>query len=240
VTGDADRRSAVCDAVGTELPELALGTLSGRHRVAALEHVAVCARCEAEVEQLTIVADSLLRLAPEVEPPVGFEVRLFDRLGLSPDLSDDEPDEPVPLEAARRRRRRPWATVVGAVAAAVVALAVGFGAGWWASPGPTAPSTSASGSVHVAQLESSTQLSGQAITYASSPAWLLMTVDGPGATGNVTCKVRLANGTDRTVGTFWIEQGYGSWAAPLPVPSSEVRSARLVDARGATLATARF
>ncbi len=238
MSGDSDPRSAACEAIEAELPELALGTLSGRRRVAVLEHVASCARCEGEVEQLSLVADSLLRLAPEVEPPVGFEVRIFDRLGVTPPAADDEVDEPVPLEAVRRRRR-PVAIALGAVAASVVALAVGFGAGWWASPRPGAPALTSS-AVHVAQLESSTEMSGQVITYASSPPWLLMTVDGPGATGNVTCEVRMADGTEHAVGTFWIEKGYGSWAAPLPVSSSQVRSASLVDAHGVTLATARF
>ena len=69
-----------CEVFRDELAELALGTLSGRSRSEALDHVASCQTCAAELERLSIVADQLLQLAPEMEPPLGFELRLAEKL----------------------------------------------------------------------------------------------------------------------------------------------------------------
>ena len=50
--------------------------------MAALSHLEDCARCSAEVDELSPAADQLLHLAPSAEPPVGFEAGVFERLGL--------------------------------------------------------------------------------------------------------------------------------------------------------------
>jgi hypothetical protein len=63
-----------------ELPELAAGVLGGRERVDLLEHVGACARCAGELDRLMATVDSLLHLATEVDPPVGFEVRVIEQL----------------------------------------------------------------------------------------------------------------------------------------------------------------
>ncbi len=75
--------------------ELALGVLGGAERAEAIMHVNGCARCQALVNELTEVADALPLLAPEIEPPVGFEQRV---------LSSGR---------ARRRRTRSTARVGG-------------------------------------------------------------------------------------------------------------------------------
>ena len=36
-----------------------------------------------ELEQLSRAADTVVQAAPEVEPPMGFEVRLFERMGVT-------------------------------------------------------------------------------------------------------------------------------------------------------------
>jgi len=72
-----------CEAVQDELAELALGAVSGRRRAELLEHTGSCPRCLAELERLSIVADTLLQLAPRAEPPLGFEMRLVQRLQAS-------------------------------------------------------------------------------------------------------------------------------------------------------------
>src|SRR5580658_4636816 len=104
-----------CDAYADHLAELALGTLSGRERAETLAHVEGCTRCSDEVEELSKAADELLHVAPETEPPLGFEVRLLERLGVNPALHSAHP--------TRRRRtrevlaRHSRAIVLGAAAA---------------------------------------------------------------------------------------------------------------------------
>ena len=60
--------------------ELALGLLSGPERADALAHLETCAACRTTVEELADVADRMLLLAPEAEPPVGFETGVLARL----------------------------------------------------------------------------------------------------------------------------------------------------------------
>ena len=87
-----------CDEYSENLAELALGILTGRARAATLAHVDSCAHCAEELEQLSRAADAVVSVAPELEPSVGFEVRLFNRMGLA--------DDPAPVPIARDRGRR--------------------------------------------------------------------------------------------------------------------------------------
>ena len=78
-----DVRERGCEQYGDELAELALGVLTGRDRARLLSHVESCPRCAEELEILSRTADSVVQAAPEMEPPLGFEVRLFERMGLT-------------------------------------------------------------------------------------------------------------------------------------------------------------
>src|SRR5579872_5665273 len=72
-----------CEQHRAELPELALGVLTGRDRARVLAHVESCPRCAEELEQLSRAADAVVQAAPAAEPPMGFEVRLFERMGMT-------------------------------------------------------------------------------------------------------------------------------------------------------------
>lgn len=72
--------SPACTDLRPQLPELALGTLTGEERARTLEHVARCPACRQELVWLSDVGDELLRLAPSAQPPVGFETRSLERL----------------------------------------------------------------------------------------------------------------------------------------------------------------
>lgn len=231
-----------CDDVADELAELALGTLTGRDRVVVLAHIEGCARCSAEVEQLSVAADALLQVAPAIEPPLGFEVRLFDQLGVPPWRHVR-----IPAAHALRKAGR-ISSVRTALVAAVVVLVLGLGIGVGLAVAPTAtPVRSADQPVHVpgdqvavANLTSNGAARGQVSTYAGTPAWLFMTVHDVGSTGQVSCRVTLADGSTALVGAFWISRGYGAWGAPLPAPASQIRAATIVAADGKVLASATF
>ena len=112
MSGDVEH-PAQCEVIADELTELALGTLSGRRRSDVLDHVGSCQPCRAELEQLSIVVEALQQLAPRVQPPLGFELRLAERLQAN---------------AGPRPRRYRRVGALSAVAAAVVMLAFGLGA----------------------------------------------------------------------------------------------------------------
>jgi putative zinc finger protein len=63
-----------------DLAELAAGVLDGREEAALLDHLGSCPNCATEFEQLASAAKSLLLLVLEIEPPVGFEGRFWDRI----------------------------------------------------------------------------------------------------------------------------------------------------------------
>jgi hypothetical protein len=109
-----------CEQTRTIAAELALGIADGEERAQALRHLAQCADCRRALEELTAVADELLMLAPEREPPAGFESRVLARM------------EPAPEPATRRSRERRWFRVLvpvgAAAAAALAAVAIALGA----------------------------------------------------------------------------------------------------------------
>jgi hypothetical protein len=225
---NADHQSGkvACADVEGSLAELTLGVLPGDERAIVLAHLNSCERCQAEAERLTLTADALLQLAPDVEPPVGFEVRLFERLGVKPDTE---------VNVARRRiggalgRLSNRGKGLVAAAAVTIGVALGFGGGWVANPGASlaSPTYSRGGTSATATLLSDNRAVGTVSTFSGTPGWMLMTVHGGNVNGWVICEVTLSNGKQVAVGTFRLDQGYGAWSARLPVSAQDIRSARV-------------
>jgi anti-sigma factor RsiW len=82
---------ARCEETREMAAELALGIVEGEERGRALQHLADCPDCRAEVEKYSELADELLLLAPQREAPVGFESRVLNEL--------------LPAPQPKRRRR---------------------------------------------------------------------------------------------------------------------------------------
>jgi Putative zinc-finger len=213
-----------CAAVHDDLAELALGTLSGVERSAVLSHVQSCSHCREEVDRLSAAADAILTLAPEAEPSAGFETRLFERMGVS-----------VPRHRWVPRRRA--GRIALAAAALVSALGAGLGVGL-ATAGSSLPS--AISAPIEASLTADHSIRGEVYLAPGSPGWLFMSVDDVDLTGFATCKLKTADGTTTTAGTFWLEKGTGSWTYQLPVPASQIRKAWIVNSSGTVLATAQL
>jgi hypothetical protein len=229
-----DAHGNTCDGYSDNLAELALGILTGRERVATLAHVEACTRCAEELEQLARAADDVVLVAPQIEPPVGFETRLFERMGVT------APAEVVPLPRRLAAPHR-WAL---AAAAAVVALAVGLGIGWSTGsnrPGPTpsatAPHPAGTPMAEAALVEGGRSV-GRVSAYGGSTPWLFMTLADSSAHGRVTCVVVTTAGVTERVGTFMARAGYGAWGAPLRVPPKDVKKAEVVSSDGSVIATA--
>jgi hypothetical protein len=214
-----------CEDYARDLSELALGVLTGRERVRALSHVESCPRCAEELEQLSDTADAVLQVAPEVEPPLGFEVRLFERMGVT--------------DVSRRTRRVPrWVPAALAAAAAVVALALGLSL---ALSSPNPPSKNAAGParhVSVATLLENGMSVGRVVTHAGADPWMSMMLADSSARGRVDCVVVTKEGVTHWVGWFTAKNGYGAWLAPLHVDPKDLRTAQVVSPSGTVIAAA--
>jgi anti-sigma-K factor RskA len=220
-----DVREMGCDAYADDLAELALGVLTGRARAKALSHVESCPRCAEDLEQLSRVADAVVQVAPDVEPPMGFEVRLFERMGMA-DVRHT------------RRRLRPSLWVPAAVAAAAVALALGLGLTMTSSPAPTATAPTHHGKVISADFVENGAAVGRVTAGGGVHPWLSMMLADSTARGTVNCIVVTADGVTHHVGTFVAKKGYGAWIAPLHVNPADIRTAEVVSPSGTVIATA--
>ena len=96
-----------CAEVRDLAPELAVNIVGGPERAEALDHMSECGPCRAYVAELAEAADALTLLAPEAEPPPGFERRVIAAIG-----------------AGRRRSWRRLAMVAASVAAATAIVSI--------------------------------------------------------------------------------------------------------------------
>jgi len=204
-----------CSDVEELAPELALGTLPGDQRSAALAHLDRCPDCRRFLSKLSDTADSLLLLAPEIEPPAGFTRRVV--AGLTP----------------ARRRWRPVA--LAAAAALIVGLAVGYVPGHVRS-GSVA--TVAVATFTPMGAETTEALQGKVYARADKPSWVFMTVHGTGSDESYACDLVLKDGRTVPIGSFTMHAGAGSWGRAVNVTLSQVRQVQLRDARGTLVAKA--
>ncbi len=168
-----DVRGQGCEEYEDELAELALGVLTGRARAQVLSHVEQCARCAEELEVLSRTADSVVMAAPEMEPPLGFEVRLFERMGVT--------------DSPRRRRLRPSRWVPAVVGVAAAALALGLGLSLTSSPAPAPTSGAPSPAAHRAEtaaLVSHGEMVGRVVVWGTAKPWMSMMLDDSTAHGH--------------------------------------------------------
>ena len=220
-------------------PELSIGVLDGAERADVLEHLEHCPSCRAFLEELTQVAEAALLLVPEIEPPLGFESKVGEQLGLplrEPALLCE------PALHARGRTR-----LLARASAAVIAVAAASGLGVWIAQAAGHPPTRAQAVAPTPNRSMRAQLFnelgqpvGQVIAHSGRPGWVFMTVDNQSAGGWVVCYLETAAGKSVRLGTFDIYEGHGSWGAAAPVSMSQLRGARLVGATGATVAVASF
>ena len=220
MSGDVEHPTP-CEVVADEIMELALGTVSGRRRSEVLEHVGSCQLCSAELAQLSVVVEALQQLAPRVQPPLGFEARLAEKLQAN-------------ATSRLRRSRR----VSALIAAAVLMLAFGLGAVVAAVAG-NGRSESADADLETAKFTSGGQVIGEVYISSGSPAWMLVTMRAGGWQGTVTCNVTLSGGQVETIGAFE-HSGDSTWATSLPSTAGQVRSAQLVASNGTVLASAQL
>ena len=206
-----------CAHVHDVAPELALGILIGAERGQALTHLAGCAECRQLVDELSGAADSLLLVAAEADPPLGFESRVMAR------LTADKP------------RRRPWAWIATAAAAAVlIAAATGITVHFRDARDGDLHLRTASLLTRVGKAQGDVYVSG------GRPAWVFMSVDSPAPGSSYFCELTFTDGRTVRAGQFTVADREGWWGTAVKTGADDLRSVRLLSSDGTILATADF
>jgi hypothetical protein len=220
--------SRECAALHDVAAELALGTLDGPARGEALVHLAGCAPCRAHVQELTEAVDQLLALAPEAEPPAGFESAVIARIA-----EEDRRDAP-----GHRRSSR----LLLAAAALVLALA-GLAAGFLLGRGGDAEDDSELATA--AMVAPGGDVVGEVWRYGSDEATLVVSVPGwadiEGTDGpRYALRLRLEDGGTVEVGDFGLGDGTSSWGLTAPVEADSIAAVSVVDDTGRVWCTGHF
>jgi hypothetical protein len=221
MSADAD-----CHEIRGLTAEVALGVADGEDRARVLDHVVDCSECRQELEDLTSLADDLVVLAPEHEPPLGFELRTV--RGLQP----------------KRERRRRWRLPAVAVAAAALAATAAIAsvlfivrddrrlAGEYRATLSEANGTAFRA---VPLRDTAGAKAGTAFVYEGAPSWMLVTVDpsSPPAT-----QAELVTRDGRSVSMRAFTLSSRSWGGVLPVDARQVAAIHLLDDGGRSVLVA--
>jgi hypothetical protein len=205
--------------------ELALGIADGEDRARVLDHLADCADCRREVESFSAVADELLVLAPEHEPPLGFELRVLRAL---------EPPR------AKRGHRARWlalaaATVLVAVGITAGAMLIGFRDERRLADHYRATLAQAQGSYFgaVRLHDAAGEPGGVVFTYRGSPSWLTITVASEHRDSVQGAELVDRSGERFPLVSFRLLDGV--WGGPLPVGLDSAVAVHLVGEDGRSL-----
>jgi len=181
-----------CDVVRECAADFALGAVTGRERADLLAHLDRCQSCQALVGEYAGVADSLLDLVPEADPP-------------------GELAPPV-LAALRPAPRRGWRhRVVALAAAAIVAISTATGVTWALVAGGSG-GRAQHAALHSAPMVGSGGLTvGRVVTTDERDPTLSVSIDYWLPEGEYQLGARNAAGASAPIGTLNIADGRGTW-----------------------------
>jgi anti-sigma-K factor RskA len=208
-----------CAAVQERAPDLALGILDGSERAEAVEHVSHCTRCQATVSEFAEVADLLPALAPEAEPPPGFERRVL-----------------AAMRADRRRTflRRVATAAVAAALAAILSIVIVRVVD---ADRDTRPQAAAPVLRSVQMISDDEVAVGRVAVSGTGRAAVAVSVDYHVPDGRYTLQVQHAGEVTRSIGTIAIVGGHGEWRGDTRVPADAVTVA-MTDGTGGVVCQA--
>ncbi len=208
-----------CAEVRELAPELALGILSGAERAEVLLHVNGCSRCQAYVAELTEAADVIPQLAPEAEPPVGFETRVLRRLG----------------ERERRTRRR-WIAAAAGVAAAAIIVSITVvrvvESNDTTDTALPAPTSAIAGKPVAVPMQGGVLDVAAGWAYVSDHHGVAVAVNYGIPSGQYAVAVTPTRGEATSIGTIEVADGRGSWTGRSDDALRAGSRIALVDAAG--------
>lgn len=214
---------ADCDEIREITAELALGIAGGEDRARALDHMAHCRECRRELEQLTHVVDELLVLAPEEDPPAGFEERVLHSIA------------PAKKQARKPFRIRAWRPLVALAAGAAIAaaaLVVAYHDDHKLASEYRQALAAADGSrfVAVPLRDAAGVKRGSVSLYDGKPSWLVLAI-GTRQPGNIA-RAELVTRSGKRLPLAGFALRSGVWGGPLPVALEQVASVQLQDSHG--------
>jgi hypothetical protein len=173
------------------------------------------------VDELARVADRLLLLAPEAEPPAGFESRV---LAAARPAGGSTPARGLAGGWGRARR-------VGLVSALVVAAALGGGVvgSQLRSPDRPEPTALRTGLA----VSPSGRVSCRVVVSGTRPASVLVSLDGyPGADSDVTVELQTISGVTVPLGPVHVTGGHGLLVSTLDLEARSLALMRMLDRDG--------
>jgi hypothetical protein len=258
-----------CQQFEEQAVELALGGVDEPRRAELARHAATCPSCHVRLEELSWLGERLLLLAPEIEPPPGFESRVLERLA-APGASGAGAEragwarsaaqagtvraaaEPSEGSARRPVRRRLLATAVAAaLAGALAALSVVAVTDRWARSGGDDDRTMTASPVTVEQgaldrvatlVRADGTVSGTAVLAAGPRPHLLVTIDNPRPRATaLLCELIGADGVPVLVGSWtFADVERGAWAVGIAPQLLDAARMDVKDENGTVLSSAVF
>ncbi|MBB5787696.1 anti-sigma factor family protein [Jiangella mangrovi] len=250
-----------CGDVADALAEVATGAASGPDRARVLAHLADCPDCRRELEELTRVADEVLLVAPEHDPPAGFEGAVLARIAAltsgspavpappPPPAPESAPGSAPPAESepdavVTPLRPRRWRRVLPYAAAAAVAGLVGAGVVWQTTSEERDLAASyretldvANGRYfHAAPIvdDGGTQV-GHVFLYQGKPSWVFTVLDDTVEPGEYQIVVTTEDGSEPIADCEAGDSGCGA-GATVDADIYQIDRVELVGSGGVTFA----
>lgn len=247
-----------CGDVADALAEVATGAASGPDRARVLAHLAECPACRHELEELTRVADDVLLVAPEHDPPAGFEGGVLARIAaLTPEapaaapavVAAPVPPPPPPAQSepdavVTPLRRRRWQRALPYAAAAAVAGLVGAGVVWQATSEERDLAASYSETLDVANGryfhaapivdDGGTQV-GHVFLYQGEPSWVFTVLDDTVEPGGYEIVVTTEDWSE-PIAECEVTRTGGGAGATVDASIYQIEQIELVGANGTTFA----
>lgn len=232
-----------CGEVADALAEVATGAASGPDRARVLAHLAGCPGCRRELEELTRVADEALLVAPEHDPPAGFEGAVLARIAaLSDEPGAAPPPEPAPDAAVTPLRPRRWRRVLPYAAAAVVAGLVGAGVVWQVTSDDRDLAAGYRETLDVADgryfhaaplLDDAGAQAGHVFLYQGEPSWVFTVLGDTVQPGTYEAVVTTEDGT-QTVAEYEVGRDGGGSGGTVDANIYQIERIDLVGSGGVT------
>lgn len=207
-----------CAQVRDLASELAFGVIVEPERTQMLSHLASCSDCQEHVSHLVSVADLLLILSPEVEPPAGFENRVLSQIGIKPPLM-----------------QRKKYIVASSVAAAIIMLLSVIGTHLldqqhdrFTTQYVAALKALGGSSLKAAKLENAEGIDvGEVFVYKGHPSWMFISIDASGISGTAKTSLYFMGHAPIDMVGPRLVHGQGSWGSRIKMPSASVYLVRV-------------
>ena len=229
--------SPACERIRADAAELALGVLDGEQRARALEHTRGCPGCSAHLAQLAVVAEQILAVAPEHEPPPGFESRVLDALA--------QPRRAPRLRRPTRRRAPRFGRLAPSLAAAVLLTAA---VAAWVTLSLTREERrlgerygavlETAGGKYLAARElrdADGHRGGIVFAYQGDQPWITIVLDPTVGEQRWSVKLTARDGSRRVLGDFDAAMTGRVWGRALAGSVPDLASIRLTGSRGGDL-----